>query len=638
METPAKTALGGALISALAIGGMVAAGVTAGVVTDPGAPPVRAGTALVGFENCNALLAWYVDHTIDRVGPYGWDGRLWPLMMREPSPGSGAAAATAGSTRTASSPEDAVGNATTGTNTQETGIDEPDVAKTDGRVVVRLENGRRLVVTDVSGSTPRDVGMWRSPPTSHLDGLLLVGHHVLLTSSGPTAVEDRVDPSSKVVGSPDVELIDLNISDPSRPLETSRTSFSGRPLSLRQHGDTVRLVSSTGLPALPFVQARAGRLTEDQATQRNREIVRASTVDAWLPRLTSTSGSAPLVGCDEVYHPTKWSGPDTVTVASFRPGAVSSATAVAVTGAGEEVYSSTDRLYVTSTDWGDRLVLERPMTTAGSDAPIRPLTPARTNLHAFSLDGAATRYVASGTIDGTIRDRWSLDEHDGHLRVAVSWPDRDGNARENGIVVLDEKDGVLEPVGELRGLGVDEQIQSVRWFDDLAVLVTFRQTDPLYTVDLTEPTHPRELGSLEVPGFSSYLHPIGGDRLLGIGTDATRQGRGLGAQAGIFDTSNLTRARQVGKVTFGEHSLLGAAEDPHAFTWLPGAQAAITTLERRDALGGGPALVLLRVAPSGGISAEDLPSPGGWQQRALPLPDGRVALVGSAVRIVEVAL
>jgi uncharacterized secreted protein with C-terminal beta-propeller domain len=204
--------------------------------------------------------------------------------------------------------------------------------------------------------------------------------------------------------------------------------------------------------------------------------------------------------------------------------------------------------------------------------------------------------------------------------------------------VLDEKDGVLEPVGELRGLGVDEQIESVRWFDDLAVLVTFRQTDPLYTVDLTEPTHPRELGSLEVPGFSSYLHPLGGDRLLGIGTDATRQGRSPGAQAGIFDTSNLTRARQVGKVTFGEHSLLGAADDPHAFTWLPGAQAAITTLERWDALGGGPALVLLRVTPSGGISAEDLPSPGGWQQRALPLPDGRVALVGSAVRIVEVAL
>ncbi|MCW2836243.1 MAG: hypothetical protein JWQ15_357, partial [Marmoricola sp.] len=354
METPAKTALGGALISALAIGGMAAAGVTAGVVTDPGAPPVRAGTALVGFENCNALLAWYVDHTIDRVGPYGWDGRLWPLMMREPSPGSGAAAATAGSTRTASSPEDAVGNATTGTNTQETGIDEPDVAKTDGRVVVRLENGRRLVVTDVSGSTPRDVGMWRSPPTSHLDGLLLVGHHVLLTSSGPTAVEDRVDPSSKVVGSPDVELIDLNISDPSRPLETSRTSFSGRPLSLRQHGDTVRLVSSTGLPALPFVQARAGRLTEDQATQRNREIVRSSKVEDWLPGFGSESGpkTGSLVGCSDVYHPRTWSGADTVAVATFTPGAVGSATAVAVTGAGSEVYSSSDRLYVTSTEWG----------------------------------------------------------------------------------------------------------------------------------------------------------------------------------------------------------------------------------------------------------------------------------------------
>ena len=114
----------------------------------------------------------------------------------------------------------------------------------------------------------------------------------------------------------------------------------------------------------------------------------------------------------------------------------------------------------------------------------------RTHIHAFALDGDSTRYLASGAIDGSIRDRWSLDEHDGHLRVAVSWPNRCGAARENGIVVLDEQDGRLEPVGELRGLGVDEEIQSVRWFDDLAVVVTFRQMDPLYTIDLSDPTAP----------------------------------------------------------------------------------------------------------------------------------------------------
>lgn len=631
METPVRTALGGGLISALAIGGMVAAGVSAGVLADPGASPARAAAGLVTFQDCEALQAWYVDHTIDQVGPYGWGGRMWTMAMREDANITGSAA----SEDFGSASKDAATNSSTGTNTQEAGIDEPDVAKTDGRIVVRLEDDRRLVITDISGPTPRDVGSWRAPRDDYFDGLLLVGDHVLLSGGGAIAVDEVRDMSRPMIAPSGTEVVDLDISDPAMPLLASRTSWSGRQLSLRQYGDTVRLVTSTGLPALPFVQPRYGRLSEDEAKQRNREIVRASTVEDWVPGMTSESGSGPLVGCDEVYHPSTWSGAETVAVATFRPGVVSSASAVAVTGAGDEVYSSTNRLYVTSTDWGDR-PLYRPMTGNGRSAPVQP-TSSRTHLHAFALDGGTTRYLASGAIDGTIRDRWSLDEYDGHLRVAVSWPGRQGNTRDNGIVVLDEQGGTLEPVGQLRGLGVDEEIQSVRWFDDLAVLVTFRQTDPLYTVDLTDPSRPRELGALKIPGFSSYLHPIGGDRLLGLGADATLEGRTLGAQAGVFDISDPTRASQIGKATFGQDSFLTASGNPHAFTWLPDAQAAITPLERGNADPDGLGLVLLRVSPSGTVSAEDLPSPGGWQPRALPLRDGRVALVGSSVRIIGLA-
>ncbi len=179
------------------------------------------------------------------------------------------------------------------------------------------------------------------------------------------------------------------------------------------------------------------------------------------------------------------------------------ATKVAVTGAGNEVYSSADRLYVTATDWGDQVVMDRPMTSAETvpDRDFLPPSPTRTHIHAFALEGSSTRYLASGDISGTIKDRWSLDEYDGHLRVAVAWPDRGGQTGENGVVVLDERGDRLETVGELRGLGVDEQIQSVRWFDDLAVVVTFRQTDPLYTIDLTDPTHPAAAGRAEDPGL-----------------------------------------------------------------------------------------------------------------------------------------
>ena len=245
---------------------------------------------------------------------------------------------------------EAVANGETGTNTQEAGVDEPDVAKTDGRIVVRLVEGRRLVITDVSGSPPARSPTWRS--------LRRLRHRA--AARGRPRAPDRRPRSQHVARgrwdgptlSPTAgtELYDVDVSDPANPRLDSRTSWSGRQLSLRQYDDTVRLVTSTGLPQLPFVQPRSGSdsrfgsggLSEDEAEQRNREIVRKSTVQDWAPGLD----------CSDVYHPRTWSGSETVSVATFRPGAVDAATKVAVTGAGNEVYSSADRLYVTATDWG----------------------------------------------------------------------------------------------------------------------------------------------------------------------------------------------------------------------------------------------------------------------------------------------
>src|SRR5689334_16245399 len=208
---------------------------------------------------------------------------------------------------------------------------------------------------------------------------------------------------------------------------------------MRQYGDTVRLVTSIGRPDLRFVQPDRG-ITSSQAERHNRQVVRDSRIEDWIPGLS----------CEDVYHPRTWSGDDTVAVWTFRPGATADASKVAVTGAGSEVYSSTDRLYVTSTDWQLPPILRtEPNTSTSSREPIWAGSP-RTYIHAFALDGDSTRYVASGSVQGTIKDRWSLDEHDGHLRVAVAWH-RNGLDMEgdNGVAVLDERDGALVQVGAL---------------------------------------------------------------------------------------------------------------------------------------------------------------------------------------------
>ena len=102
------------------------------------------------------------------------------------------------------------------------------------------------------------------------------------------------------------------------------------------------------------------------------------------------------------------------------------------------------------------------------------------------------------------------------------------NTRENHIKVLRPNQGVFEEIGTVSGLGIDERIFAVRFMGPQAYIVTFRQIDPLYALDLSDPTNPKALGELKIPGFSSYLHPVGGNLLLGIGQEANLDGRTQG--------------------------------------------------------------------------------------------------------------
>src|SRR4051794_35596498 len=227
MDTPAKAVIGGSLITTLAIGGMVAAGLLATsaalVVADPVAPPASAD-GLVRFQDCEALRDWYVDHSVDEVGPWGWGGgRMGPMMAKDLARSEGVAP---------SSTDAAVANGSTGTNTQEVDVDEPDVAKTDGRVVVRLVGGRRLVVTDVTGSAPRELADWRLPASAYAQELLLVGDHVLLSTGGMVMTGREGGSWRGTGGDETTQVYDVDIADPSHPRLEDRTTRSGRQLSM----------------------------------------------------------------------------------------------------------------------------------------------------------------------------------------------------------------------------------------------------------------------------------------------------------------------------------------------------------------------------------------------------------------------
>ena len=611
--------LGAGLASAVA-GGTVLAAPTL-------SPPAAAGE-LPTFTDCRELLAWYVDGTLPMVGPWGLDSPGYYAMEGQRSMLSSTAAEDS-----AAAPDQAVGNGATGTNVQEAGVDEPDVAKTNGTIVVHIANGD-VVVTDLDGP-PRELSR---VPLSGRQGnpeLLLVGDKVVVLSDDsyyggvPAPMESRIMAPEFNTGQGRTSVMVIDITDPAAPRIESRQRYDGGLVSAREYDGTLRMVLTTSSPTIDFVAPNRER-TPAQARLENRAILRNSTIEDWLPSVTSglssLSGSerSPLLECEDVRHPEKQSGFGTISVVTFDADSPADRSATAVTAGGELVYSSTDRLYLATTTgggWGEPVPL-------ADDSVQSVQQPPRTKVHAFALDGTDTTYVASGQIPGWVKDRWSLSEHDGQLRVATALGQDMSNPAENAVVVFEERGDDLVEVGRVAKLGINEQIQSVRWFGDLAIMVTFRQVDPLYTIDLSDPTQPEILGELKIPGFSAYLHPVGDDRLLGLGQDATLTGSTLGAQVAVFDISDLQDPKRVGATGFNRDTMLTATSDPRAFTYLPEQSTALSPVQ--DYRTGLTRLAFLKIAADGAITRTTTGPIADWDAsgvRTLPLGNGQVALV-----------
>jgi len=161
-------------------------------------------------------------------------------------------------------------------------------------------------------------------------------------------------------------------------------------------------------------------------------------------------------------------------------------------------------------------------------------------------------YKGKGEVYGRTLNQFSLSEYNNILRIATtegfSWG---SDGTKNSIYTLKNIDQSLKIEGILSGLGKEgETIKSVRFIGDKAFVVTFRQTDPFYTIDLSDPTAPQKVGELQVNGYSAYLHPVGVDKILGIGEDADSDGRIQGLKLELFDISDLANPTSLDSIKY----------------------------------------------------------------------------------------
>jgi hypothetical protein len=563
-------------------------------------PDLLLASSLQPLGSCDDLRGWVADELAPRVGAYGVPGQFGAaeggIAVEDlaegvddaeaapaiPTNGSfGAPSGGANRAAGGSAPGDTTPGGFSDTNVQVEGVDEPDVVKTDGERILAVAEGR-LHLASASGN--RIIDSLTLPEGMYGAELLLAGDRALVIApnadvgiepfpEGDAPGLDRsfAPPTGTLVAQVDIEGGALTLSD--------TFVLDGTYVSARMTGDVARLVlHADPQRRLPFVApATPTEQAEEAARRHNQQVVEDAAPEDFLPtwsRLGAdgrpTDEGGPLLGCEDAHAPNTFSGFGMVTVVSVDvseglAGGLASANGAGVLAGGQTVYASPDHLYVAAPEWVDWQAL--PETDREIAAEEHG-----TDIHRFDIsDPEAATYDMSGHVDGTLLNQFAMDEHDGNLRVATTtgspWVEGQGES-ESHVVVLAPGDGALTEVGRVSGLGKGESIHSVRFMGAVGYVVTFEQTDPLYTVDLSDPAAPAVVGELKIVGYSAYLHPVGDGLLVGVGQDATDEGRTLGTQVALFDVSDPAAPALIAKETLPNAS--SAAEwDHRAFLWWP---------------------------------------------------------------------
>ncbi len=441
------------------------------------------------------------------------------------------------------------------TNTQVAGVDEGDLVETDGDYLYVL-SGQQLVIIDAlpaeEMSVTARIHFDSDPFAQYLMGERLTVLSHAYVEGGESWWGDSGGP---FVGDIDIampffyrtELVAtvFDVSDRSAPALLQETRLDASHVDSRAIGNLVYLVTSSGfgLPApdlncTPPFDPTAGKPLDPNATcvyeTRDAYLARISgqVLELGLPHYSAVDAggvatSGLLTQPEEFYRPivdNPWNLLSVVVIDVGDDASTGPAFSTSIpTDYASQIYASTESLYIANPVW-------RPDQVDGT----------ATLLLKFDLNALDRRVdlSAMGEVPGRLLNQFSLDEHEGYLRIATTrgW----GPDTENRVLVLAQTDESLDVVGRSENIGAGEQIFAVRFQGDRAFVVTFLRIDPLFALDLSDPEHPRSAGELEIPGFSNYLHPLGESHLIGIGRNADpASGRVEELQVSLFDVSSL---------------------------------------------------------------------------------------------------
>lgn len=431
------------------------------------------------------------------------------------------------------------------TNTQVTGVDEADIVKTDGKYIYYLSNNN-IYISKINSGKVEIISKVRlnNSEEYYTSDIYLKDNKLIVLSQKSLYNETSSSQKSVYIDtlygpSCNTYICVYDISNKEEPKLINTLSQNGSYSSSRMIDNKLYVITNYYLnedidknEPKTFVPSTA--INEEEKCLNSNDIY-------MCPNITSTNYV--VVTCVDIENSSEFQSEK------------------AILGSSNTVYMSMENLYLSSYD------------SENIDGQIYN----KTNIIKFALNNGNIEFKTSKSIDGTLLNQFSMDEDNGYLRVVTTvnkytetrndiMSSIEFNGTINNLYILDSN---LNITGSIENIAKGERVYSIRFHGDIGYFVTFKQVDPLFSVDLSNVNNPTILGQLKIPGFSEYMHPYKDNLLLGLGKEANENGELLGLKLSMFDTSDKTNLIEKHKLVLSDYKYSNIFYNHKALTILP---------------------------------------------------------------------
>lgn len=415
------------------------------------------------------------------------------------------------------------------TNTQVENVDEADIVKVNQNYIYYVSQKKIVIIDAHKGENSSKIAEINYEKEKFIPKEIYVNNNKLVVIGGELD-SMRYNTTEKL--SADVlkmesktQLIIYDVSNKISPKEIRKIEIEGEYLSSRMVENNIYLATSKNIYSSEILEKNKEELDEQ----------------SYKPRYTDTAVSqeSKCIEYDRIYCFNQIDTTNYLMLAGLNIDNSEEIDIQTFLGAGQHIYSSEKNMYIAKTN----IEYAEGKFKSGN-----------THILKFALDNGKIKFQAEANVQGQINNQFSMDETEEYFRIATTIGDMwniDENTS-NNLYVLNSK---LEEVGKVTGFGKEEKIYSVRYTEKLAYVVTYKQTDPLFVIDLSEPTNPHILGELKLPGYSTYLHQYDETHLIGFGYDTKEEGTRIttnGLKMVMFDISNLSNPKELYNITIGD--------------------------------------------------------------------------------------